>query len=88
MRNILIALPVTGDHELIFLVCPANQLQVEYLGVALAGIEASLSQVPTSDPVALEQIDYVRTLLGKSVLVTGQHQKWKGRLQCRRHPRR
>ena len=81
MRSIIIALQATEEDDLCFIVTPGNDLIFGQLGAALAGIEASLSQGPTPDPVALEQIDYVRTLLGKSVLVTGQHQKRKGRLQ-------
>ena len=81
MRNVIIALQATEEDDLCFIVTPGNEFQFGQLGAALAGIEASLSQAPTQDPVALEQIDYVRSLLGKSVLVTGQPEKRKGRMQ-------
>ena len=81
MRNVIIALQATYEDDLCFIVTPGNEFQFGQLGAALAGIEASLSQAPTQDPVALEQIDYVRSLLGKSVLVTGQPEKRKGRMQ-------
>ena len=81
MRNIIIALQATEEDDLCFIVTPGNDLIFGQLGAALAGIATSLSQAPEPDPVALEQIDYVHTLLGKSVLVTGQPQKRKGRLQ-------
>lgn len=81
MKKYIIALEATEEDDLCFIVTPGNDLIFRQLGAALAGIEASLAQATTPDPVALEQLDYIRTVLGKSVLVTGQPQKRKGRLQ-------
>ena len=53
----------------------------EIKGANPENIAKTIAQLAEPNRVALEQIDYVRTLLGKSVLVTGQPQKRKGRLQ-------
>lgn len=108
-RKIIIALEAEGDDELVFLVCPANQHQVEDLGAALAGAadtqkmfahflrtfkEVTDTRTATPEDIAKamailrepnrvlgEQIDYVRTLLGRAVLCTGRPEQRKGRLQ-------
>ena len=109
MRNIIIALQVTEEYDLCFIVTPGNDLIFGQLGAALAGIadtqeltlralrtlaevmntkgatsadiEKTVAMLLEPNRVSVEQIDYIRTLLGKSVLITGQHQKRKGRLQ-------
>lgn len=81
MRDIIIALQATEEDDLCFIVTPGNDLLFGQLGAALAGLEKTLAQLDEPNPVAIEQLDYVRTLLGKSVLVIGQPQKRKGRMQ-------